>query len=141
MTSLPSHTVVSLKQMRRCPVQFAVVLLAMFSVAVNALCSTKCIVASGDLSPKSVPVEQDHPCHHGNSTAPTDGDQACQHPHLFANDSSRTVVPVPASGMFLAVVPGPRSIGINLISPASVIALEAPRPSFPDVVSTRILRV
>jgi hypothetical protein len=133
--------VVPSNQMRRCIVQFAVVL-AMFSVGANAWCSAKCVASSCSLAPEPVPAEHDNGCHHhDNPTAPAGGDQACTHPQLFANDSLRTVIPVPSDGMLQLVLPQLGTVGINLISPASVILLESSPPSFPDIVLTTLLRV
>ena len=129
------------KQMRRWLIKLTVVL-AMFSVAANAQCYGKCIVASCDFSSQPVPAENDYPCHqHGNPPAPADGDQACPHPQLFSNDLDRTVVPVPADVVFLAVVPGLGSTEVDLTSPPSVSFLETPPPAFADIVSVTILRV
>ena len=129
------------KQMRRWLIKLTVVL-AMFSVAANAQCYGKCIVASCDVSSQPVPAENDYPCHqHGNPPAPADGDQACPHPQLFSNDLDRTVVPVPADVVFLAAVLGLPSTEVDLTSPPSVSFREAPPLSFPDIVSVTILRV
>jgi hypothetical protein len=133
-------TVVRSNQMRRCIVQFAVVL-AMVSVSANAWCYAKCMVAACDVASQPLPTEHDDGCHHHNPTAPADSDQACAHPQLFGNDSLRTVIPEPGEGMLQAVLPQLGAVGISLISPASVILLEAPPLSFPDIVLTTLLRV
>lgn len=127
-------------QMRRWLVQFAVVS-AMVSVSANAWCYAKCMVASCDVASQPVPTEHENGCHHENPAAPAGSDQACAHPQLFGTDSLRTVIPEPSEGMLQAVLPQLGTVGIDLISPASVILLEAPPPSFPDIVFTTLLRV
>ena len=136
----PFQTMVPSRQMRRCLIHFTVVL-AMFSVAANTLCYATCI-SSCDPASQPVRGEHDQPCHHHKEpTAPLHEDQSCTHPQLFTNDSPRTVVPVPAEGMFQALAPEPSAIGLDHISQASVGVLESPPSSFPDSVSSTILRV
>jgi len=131
--------VVCSNRMRRSIVQFAVVL-AMVSVSANAWCYARCMVAVCDVA-SPLPTEHSDGCHHHNPTAPADSDQACAHPQLFANDSLRTVIPVPADGMFQAVLAQLGTVEISRMSSASVILLEAPPPSLPDIVLTTLLRV
>lgn len=128
-------------QMRRCLLQFTVVL-AMISVAANAVCSAKCIVASSDLASQAGSPEDNGDCHdHGNPGAPAHGDEACAHPQLLANDSLRIVSINTAAVAFEAVVARLSLIGIDLVSSSSAILFEVSPPSLPDILSTTVLRV
>lgn len=138
----PMVYVLSSTQMRRCLLQLTV-LLAMISVGANAVCSTKCIVASCDLAPQTGSPADDDDCHHhGTPSAPTHGGQECAHPQLFANDSLRTVVPINSADVaFEAVVVRFSPIGIELASSPLVALFEVSPPSLPDLLSTTVLRV
>lgn len=143
MVALPARAcVLSSIQMRRCVLQFAV-LLAMISLGASAVCSAKCIVASCDLASQTGSPANDDDCHHhGTPSGPTHGDQECAHLQLFANDSLRSVVPVNSADIgFEAVVVRSSSIGIELVSSSSAILVDVLPPSLHDVVSTTVLRV
>ena len=126
--------------MRRSLLQFTVVL-AMFAVAANVVCSANCLVASCAPASESGSTEDDHGCHHHDDpTAPTHTDEACSHAQLLANDSVRISIPLLAYGMFQAEAPEAIPVGIELIASARF-AYNSPPPLSADVVSTTVLRV
>lgn len=120
------------------------VLLAMFSVMGNSVCSVKCITTSSDTASHTRPTEQDRGCHHdGDKNSPVHDDQECSHAPLFIDNSVRTVAGVSSADVTQAdlYLSLSRALGTELDSVAGVAPVDFSPPPFVATFSPTVLRV